>query len=61
MTYQVGDLVDFTDDDPIFGTLEDAYHRAEEQSLKFYECYFGVWDEEGELIAIYHQGRSYTP
>jgi len=59
--YQVGDLINFQVDDPVFDTKDDAITHALDQSINFEENYFGVWDmhNNAHLIAIAHQGLIY--
>lgn len=62
MKWQVGDLIDFTDEDPVFETLQAAIEHAETESIALYEAYLGLWtsqDEGAELLAVYHQGVGY--
>lgn len=62
MTYQVGDLIDFKDDDPEFKSYSEALDHAETLTIEDNESYFGVWttqDDGGDLIAIFHAGIGY--
>ena len=62
MSYQVGDLIDFKDNDPVFDDATIAINEALAKSREFEEEYFGVWDmdNDGHLIAIAHQGWLYN-
>lgn len=62
MTYQVGDLMNFGDNDPVFDTLQAAADHARKLSEDEYESTFGLWtgQEDGsELLAIFHAGEGY--
>lgn len=62
MKYQVGDLIDFEEDDPVFDTREEAINRAYELSDENYETPFGIWtgqDDGSELVAIAFAGEIY--
>lgn len=63
MKYQVGDLIDYKDNDPIFDTLDQAIEYANQQSYKFEESYIGIWEynDDADLVVIVHQERIYTP
>jgi len=61
--YQVGFLVGFSDEDPEFGSMEEAIAHAEgleESVLETERRQVGIWSgqEEGsELLMICHEGE----
>ena len=62
MSWQVGELEDFKDDDPVFDDKQDAINYATELSEEKYEGFYGLWtsqDDGGELVAIFHSGWGY--
>lgn len=62
MKWQVGDLVDFKDDDPVFDDKQDAVDYAQKKSEENYEDLFGLWtseDDGSELLAIFYEGVGY--
>lgn len=61
MKYQVGNLIDFKEEDPWLEDFQSAINLAKNKSLRFFEEFFGIWDEDGELYAIVHQGEVYSP
>ncbi|RPJ40081.1 MAG: hypothetical protein EHM35_00295 [Planctomycetaceae bacterium] len=52
--YQVGDLVHYHLDDPFFDTIEEA--RAEALGNEREGEPYGIWDDDGQLIAIASDG-----
>lgn len=64
MSYQIGDLTNIKDDDPVVATIQVAYDRAYQMCEQSDELIVGVWelDENGdaELIAIAYQGDVFT-
>lgn len=64
MNYQIGDLTNIKDDDPVVSTIQAAYDRAYQMCDESDELIVGVWelDENGdaELIAIAFQHEVFT-
>ncbi len=54
--YLVGDLVDFSEDDPAFPTMQAAADHALECSEGDTTRAFGVWDEDGTCHLIAYGG-----
>ena len=62
MKYQVGRLVHYTDEDPIFDSRTEADAYALEVSASGLEP-MGVWtsqDDGSDLLAIAHEGELFT-
>ena len=54
--FQVGVLGEFNVDDPWFATWEAALTFAYQKTEQYADTPFGIWREEGELVAIVYQG-----
>lgn len=62
MKYQVGNLINYADDDPVFDDRQEAIEWAQTLSERDYEGFVGLWasqDDGGELLAIFHAGEGY--
>ena len=62
MTYQVGELIHFREDDPVFDNEDAAYAHAYKLSDESDELVIGIWtgQEEGsEPLAIVYCGEVY--
>lgn len=57
MEYQVGDLLHYEKDDPLFNTLEAAIKHAVQQSYN--DGLWGIWTDQGSgselLVIVYMQ------
>jgi len=63
MAFQVGDLDNIQDDDPVFESQHKAKNAAAERS-RYRDCAQGIWTsqaEGSEIIAIAYQGGLYYP
>lgn len=55
--FQVGDLRDPHDDDPWFGTKDEARTEAEKHDAQPW----AVWDEDANIIFVLYEGETFVP
>lgn len=62
--WQVGELIAFEDNDPLFDTIDEALQYATQQSEENYETPYGVWllytdTNHADLYTIVYEGEWY--
>ena len=59
--FQVGNLIHYEDDDPVFDTEEKAIGYAV-KGFEFFDFPIGIWEKEsGDLLHIYHGAMLFSP